>query len=153
MHLEHPETKILELREYITVFPWSPLKLERERDYPEKPSFTVIQPMWSMDETMDYATERIRLHKFAATTPDEDLECSDEERWAQPEKWAVTKLNSTGEMAKRALKLHDTEHEARAYAAQSKHRTAVTHRPGKANRCRYWCPVKDFCTQKDDSNY
>jgi len=70
--------------------------------------------------------------------------CTDEERFAQPTKWAVMK-----EGQKKAVKLFDNKADAEGYLwAQTDtiaRKLSVTERKGGYQRCLWYCNVAKFC--------
>lgn len=115
---------------------WSKMRAGFAKDYPQHQVQRFPIPRWPKAQTEQFIAERIRLHLAARETlPD----CTAEERWERPERWAVMKKG-----AKRALKLHDTELEASQHAALAGAR--VEHRPGESVRCLHYCPVLAFCS-------
>lgn len=139
---------------------WSKYGAEQDSSYPR--SMAVSQPirLWPADEQQRYLHDRIKLHQSAELAvssvhfdnldgfdhPDL-VECTPEERWAKPEKWAVYKNAN-----KRAQKLFDSSESAEAFAAAS--RTTypkavfkVDYRPGESTRCLHYCQVLKWCSQ------
>lgn len=114
-------------------------------DYPDEPYQSFEVRLWPREQRWSYLLERLRLHVPALELPDDELpECSEEERWARPERWAVVKKGN-----KRATKLHNTLEEAVAHAEELGQRYQVEHRPGENVRCAGWCPAgrADVCNQ------
>lgn len=129
--------------QYVALYrDWSKMASERKEDYPASQVEVFQLPLWPLAKTRAFVEERIALHEASKT---ELPLCSDEERWARPEKWAVMKKG-----AKRAVKLHETEEQAMAHIGNlgelsSKH--SVEHRPGENTRCLFYCPVSSRCVQ------
>jgi hypothetical protein len=128
---------------------WSQMAAHRgKHDYPEKQVEAFDLPMWPREKTIAFVRERIAAHESAKT---ELPLCSDEERWAKPERWALMKKG-----AKRAIKLYETEEQANAAwanaepIAEVKPKHFVEHRPGENTRCLFYCPVSAFCQQFRD---
>src|SRR5258706_69449 len=85
----------------------------------------VILELWPIDKTIAFLHERIRDHVAATPRP-----CSDEERWHQPDKWALMKKGR-----KTAIKL---------FEAPPDHITLdkeqfIEKRPGAFRRCESYC--------------
>jgi hypothetical protein len=97
-------------------------------DYPT-PAARLDIPVWTLEETEKYVEERVRLHQS-----DNPSICTDEERWATEEKWAIMKNG-----AKRATKLYDIKPESveKGYY--------IEHRPKSYRRCEDYCSVSKFC--------
>jgi hypothetical protein len=85
--------------------------------------------MWTLDEAEDYVKERIALHQLV-----EPPMCTDEERWANPEQWALTK-----DGGKRATKLFNIKPET---VDKGYH---IEHRPAVYRRCQDYCSVAKWC--------
>lgn len=128
---------------------WS--KLAALRDSRMPPVQVVVMDVWlpNLNEADVYISERLDAHRRADELSDEDLylysPCSDEETWADPNKWAVIKHG-----AKRAYRLCDSQQEAEALMSEKGY-TSATHRidfrPGLRKRCEYYCGVNKFCHQ------
>lgn len=125
---------------------WSKGEREREvasfgeqADYPANQVVVLQVPLVSSEEVIGYITTRIEQHENARmkALP----ECTPEERWASPDKWAVMKKGQ-----KRAKSLHNSEEAAAMIASEDKS-LEVVHRPGVSRRCESYCPVKNFCEQ------
>lgn len=124
---------------------WRRTEARRNRDLPQKPIIAVARPMWSVEQTMGYVRERVRIHaaaraQFAATG--EPPECTDEEIWAKPNTWAVKKYG-----AQRATRVHDSEAAATAHAEEMGKGYGIEFRPGEHTRCEEYCSVSAFCSQ------
>lgn len=115
---------------------WSKLAASRKSDYPQNQVKVLPIPLWSQEEVEAYLSERISLHRAAAI---ELPMCSSEERWERPHKWAVMAKGK-----KRALKLHDSEEEARKHSDKVED-SKVEDRPGENVRCLHYCPVVQYC--------
>ena len=136
---------------------WSKLEAKRDRNYPQLGAETHDVKLWSEEDAKAFMEERVRLHQDAMTgnihgsiTLDilgqEDLpECTDEERWARPDKYAL-KTNAT---SVRARKLFDSEVDAVTWAYENKMKKGwvVEHRPGVNIRCENYCLVSEYCEQ------
>lgn len=125
---------------------WSKSKAARESDYPQRQ--VIIKPvtLWPNETVNRYLHERITLHQKAdreGVWP----ECTEEERWARPAKWAIMKKGN-----KKATKLCDDELEAKRWinnniADSHAHQYGIDYRPGQSIRCESYCPVSQFCSQ------
>ncbi|HEU4509047.1 MAG TPA: hypothetical protein VFR78_12450 [Pyrinomonadaceae bacterium] len=125
---------------------WSKSKASREADYPQRQ--VIIKPvtLWPSDKVNDYLRERVAMHQRAdreGVWP----ECTEEERWARPAKWAIMKKGN-----KKATKLCYDDAEAQRWldnniADSHLHLYSVEHRPGESVRCESYCPVSEFCPQ------
>jgi hypothetical protein len=105
-------------------------------------------PLWSAEEREAYVYDRVILHQDAQAESDlydRMPECSEQEQWARPSKWAVHK---TG--AKRATKLCDSMDEAKTYIEEQdgKDKLEIQFRKGELTRCEgNYCSVAEFCEQ------
>jgi len=122
---------------------WRRSDADRRVEYPQAPITEVEIKLWPDAEQDAYVKERVRMHRVAELEKDFDLPaCTPDEQWAKPAKWAVHKGKN-----KRALKLFDTESEAKEFAGQSEDRSVVE-RPATLTRCiNNYCRVADFCDQ------
>ena len=120
---------------------WRPKEALKE-DYPQSQVAVLPVPMWTIEEANDFLEERVRLHRMDPAPP-----CTDEERWKQPEVWAVMKKGQ-----KRAVKLFENRPEFDPFSAQAG--LYWQHRPGAYRRCESYCPVSAICPQwaKDKAN-
>lgn len=128
---------------------WNRREAERNPDYPQCMIVTLKPPLWSMEERERYLLERLDLHATAETnqiTGDDIGKCSPEEQWRKETKYAVMKNGGA-----RALKVFDSEEEAKSFAAEKKDVSVVT-RPAEATRCMSFCEVAPFCSQWKEEN-
>ena len=100
--------------------------------------------LWSMDETEAFIRARIADHKKARAG--DARECTSSERWAQPEKFAVTKIG-----AKRATGVYPSRFKAQQRIDKMNPAKSggykIIHRPGTQVRCETYCPVVQWCDQ------
>lgn len=120
---------------------WSVGKARQGGDYPPHQTASIEIPLWSYDEQKRYIEDRLELHMLAQNG--HPTECTAEERWARPDKWAVMKKGR-----KSAVKLHDSEEDA-YWHANSESNLSVEYRPGVNVRCEEYCNVAEFCPQKN----
>ena len=122
---------------------WRQSDADTRENYPPAPVHEIPVHLWADDEQDRYVEERVRAHNNAEVQADfDDLPlCTNEERWAQPTKWAVHKGQN-----KRALKLFDVEMDAKVFAGEAEDRN-IQVRPGRYVRCESWCAVAPFCSQ------
>lgn len=118
---------------------WSKLEARRDPAYPQSQVISFEVTLWTEIEAEKYVRERVILHKQARVTLPE---CSSEDRWAKPAKFALMKVGG-----KRAVKLYDNEADARAHASTDLKNLRVEVRPGESTRCEAYCSVAPFCTQ------
>jgi len=128
---------------------WSKARASRESDYPQRQVIVKPVPLWPSEKVNTYLRERIALHQRAdreGIWPD----CTDEERWARPAKWAIMKKGN-----KKATKLCDSEQDARGWLDQilgGRNSYSIDYRPGESIRCQSYCPVSQFCQQAKKLN-
>ena len=131
---------------------WSKLEAKRDKNYPQLGAETHDIPLWSEDKAKAFIEERVRLHQDAmflgnkyAEAASNLPECTDEERWAKPDKFA---LMPTAKSA-RARKLFNSEVDATAWAAANNMKPGwvIEHRRGVNTRCESYCLVSEYCTQ------
>lgn len=111
--------------------------------YPSSPIATIDIPLWPMEQREEYINERIHLHSaayFDSEIDGEMAECTAEEMWEKPEKFAVKKEGGV-----RAKSLHDSRDEAEL--AMPSKGYFIEHRPGSRTRCESYCQVSAFCNQ------
>lgn len=116
-------------------------KAKRERDYPPVPVAQIDIPIWGLDKTEAFLDSRIQAHLTARGLPDDQLpQCTDEDCWARPAQFAIMKKGQ-----KRAVRLYDTEEEAKANLPIGGH--YIEERKGEKIRCDEYCNVNSFCSQ------
>lgn len=118
---------------------WSKRRASQDPSYPQKQVVVHELPLWSQDRAQSYIEERVRLHQDAHH---ELPECTDGERWAQADVWAVMKEGN-----KRAVKLCDWEAEAVLLAESKGKDHYVVRRPGESIRCSLFCGAAPVCSQ------
>lgn len=116
---------------------WSKLEAKRDWQYPQQQVVVFNIPVWSYEETEQFILSRVTEIEQAKTKLPM---CSDYERWAKPEKWAVMKKGRV-----RAVKLYNNEHDALSHSMTGAGLT-VEHRPGENIRCESYCRVAGFCS-------
>jgi hypothetical protein len=125
---------------------WSATKAKREDDYPKRQVVVMPVELWDGAKCSEFILECVDTHELAAKHNDDMLSdlcpCSDADRWAKPEKFAVMKRG-----AKKAVKLHDTSEAAQAHAEQLGAGHTVEHRPGELVRCAEYCEAAPWCKQ------
>jgi hypothetical protein len=124
---------------------WQQSKAAMDPSYPQMPIALIRIPVWSPEEQERYFEERVAVHREAREVFASDgilPLCSDEERWQKDAKWAVMKRGN-----KRALRLLDSEADAKAYAGDDK-KLYIEERLGQAVRCeKNFCNVAPWCDQ------
>lgn len=120
---------------------WSKHEAKRSPDYPQQAVIVLPVEMWTPETTEAWIMKRIAVHEAAKA---ELPECTSEEMWERPEKWAVKKKG-----AARATKLFDNEMDAMSFQVNNGKPGyyEVEHRPGERVRCASYCAVSQFCSQ------
>lgn len=115
----------------------------KDEKYP-KPCTTIPIEMWEPRMAMAFIEERVRVHREAIG---ELPLCTNDERWAQPEIWAVKKIGTS-----RAINggLYPSKHLAVAFVMDNPGHW-VEHRKPTYNRCAKYCAVAKFCTQYQET--
>lgn len=103
--------------------------------YPDAGVALIDIPVWPLTDAANYLEERVRAH-FAP----EPAHCTDEERWATPEVFALMKKDR-----KSAVKLYDVREEAEKAAAAKGKDHFVEIRPQTFRRCEDYCSVSHAC--------
>lgn len=117
---------------------WSPMQSFKP-EYPDNPIVTI--PIKHIDAIDDWIADRIDLFEDTANLFDDDLPlCTMEEKWQDPEKWAVML-----KAKKKAVKLHLSKEDAEQHAERVS--GYVEHRPSVPRRCEKYCDARDFCSQ------
>lgn len=121
----------------------------KDPNYPQYPVFVIS---WDFSEDdFTQAEKEIREWfkqvEMAEKTEDSNLvPCSEEHRWAKPEKWAVKKGKT-----KRALRVLDSEEAAKEYIEalrcpeKDKKQLWIEHRDGEDTKCDGYCDVRKWC--------
>jgi len=125
---------------------WSKMKIKTSADYPKSP--VVMHKVKIVDEerVMQYIKKRVALHKRADAG--ESIPCSQEERWAKADTWAVKKKGG-----KRALRVVDSQPAAQAFITQNQFKykegeLVIEFRQSESFRCANgYCPVASVCPQ------
>jgi hypothetical protein len=116
---------------------WSKPRAAREPNYPQKDVQVLPVKLWTLPQTLKFMEARIRAHLASEVVLPL---CTDEERWATSDKWAVKKHGN-----KRAERLFDNE-ETASFAARQ-WGMEVEHRPKEFKRCALYCRAYPFCKQ------
>lgn len=130
--------KITKLELVCILRDWSQGKARQDETLPQQQVLKLTVPLWSHEKAMLFIKERVAAHKQASKTLPE---CTPEERWAVPDKWAVMAKKG----AARSLRNYDTKEAALEHSKLVKN-SFIEIRKGRSNRCDY-CRVQSFCTQ------
>lgn len=120
---------------------------KKKADYPQAPVY--IYEFDPSEEELTHIEAYIKEKVFevsanAEKKDDEIAECSPEQRWATPTKWAVMK-----EGRKTAVKVCDTEEEALNFIEElekDKDKHFVEERKGQDKKCSDYCACCEFCS-------
>jgi hypothetical protein len=112
---------------------WRRSEARRSPDYPARVVSIPIK-LWTMDEAEAYVDARLKLHQAAAEG--KTVECSAEERWVKPTKYALMKHGR-----KTAIALSD------AKPAECPAGHYIETRQGESVRCKDYCSAAPFCPQ------
>ena len=119
-------------------------KAETDNTYPQSPVFTYefeITPE-ELEQTGARITAKVKDIEAAELMSDDDIEpCTPEERWADPEKYAVMKNGR-----KSAVRVFDTLIDAENCAGELGNSHYVETRPAVSRKCGKYCLCKDFCS-------
>lgn len=118
-------------------------KAKNDSSYPQSPVFIYEFDVTAADmkETAARILTKVQEIESAYKLDDDDIEpCSEEERWADGEKWAVMKNGR-----KTAVKVFDNQLDADAMAGEMGNAYYVEHRPAISRKCGDYCKCKDFC--------
>lgn len=122
---------------------WNRNKAKQEPSYPSLPMVVVdikVLPHEQVEKALEARIMRLEANKNIA---DDDLPfCTDEERWKDPDKYAVTKRGNV-----RATKVFENPFDAQKHAEELGPKYEVKHRSGVPKRCLSFCPVAEWCNQ------
>lgn len=151
--------EVSKIKLHIIARDWRSSEALRERDYPPSQCAVVEVEIWEDDKIKKYVEERIALYTSCEILSDDELPfCSEAERWADPDKFAVVKTNSkvsntTG--YKKALPKASFLDRSDAQMFISNRDDAdeleIEFRRGESRRCeRGYCKAAPFCNQFKD---
>jgi len=121
---------------------WMKSKAMQDPDYPQVGFTSVDVPLWPVEKQEQFLNERVKIHQLAREG--QYPGCTDEERWAKPEKFAAKKRGQ-----KKAKKLFDDKFEAQQWVVEQSdaHDFVLELRPGKQTRCEDYCAAMPWCDQ------
>jgi hypothetical protein len=122
---------------------WSAREAAIKEDYPQAPIVSIDIPLWPMIDRTEFVEKRLQSHAeayFESESGGDLPECTPEDMWEKPEKFAVMK-----EGGKRAKSVHNTEQEAKDALPAKGYFIEV--RQGERTRCQSFCQVSQFCEQ------
>jgi len=128
---------------------WSATQAKRSASYPQVQVGRVEIPTWDPDLAARYVSERLALHFEVECPP-----CTDEERWAKEEQWAVMRegrksalrvLNSHAEAVQWSISKGVLDTDKDPWNWMGGH--YLQERPREYVRCEGYCSVAPFCPQ------
>ena len=135
--LAHQNGHTITTLEVIGIFrDWRKSEALRDPSYPQSAIQTIHVPLWTLEEAEDYVRERVAIHQAASNGI--DIQCTDEERWMSPSKFALMK-----DGAKRAVRVADRAEDL----GEAGEGYSIVERKGEAKRCQMYCDVSAWCTQ------
>lgn len=121
---------------------WSAAAAARSEDYPRHAVVRIPIKLWEPDERDRYIRERIEAHT-AESLP----ECTSEERWERPTKYAIHEFARGGYPKKRATRVFDVLVDAQAFMLDKAVVGEIQVRFGESIRCKSYCSVAPHCSQ------
>lgn len=122
---------------------WSKVQSVQDIRYPQSRIATKEFPLMSNDDTEEFVTNKLAMvEKYTSVDDDKLPDCTTEELWQDPEKYAYYK-NPAG---KRATKVFEDYSEANDRLSADGNVGKIETRPSKAKACGY-CNVREFCSQ------
>ena len=123
----------------------SKTKAKTDATYPQSPTFTYTFDVTEEDlhDIEDFITQKVNAIKYNHDMPDDEIsECTAEERWCDPPKYAVMKKGR-----KSAVKLFDDENMAVSFAKlqPEQEKIYLQERPPVSRKCSDYCACHEFC--------
>ena len=117
----------------------------KKHEYPPVPYAYSEVNLWSFEEQDAFIRKRVRIHKEAKDKTYKEIECSNEDKWFKPDRYAVKTKK-----ASKARRVLDTYDEAQAWIKQNvkaadQLKATIEHRPGTCDRCKLYCGVRSIC--------
>ena len=116
----------------------SSFEAERNPSYPQREVVVTDIDLRTFAEQERFVKEKIQSHQVTSISLPE---CTPEERWIRPSKFAVQKTHDS----KRAFKLFNNGKDAKKLAKEKGY--IVSERKGEPIRCQRFCEVSEFCEQ------
>jgi len=131
----------IEKAQIVAIFrDWSKLEARRSSDYPRHQVQVFEVPLWPLEKAQRWMLDRVATHQAARMNIPE---CTSDERWEKPEKFALMK-----DGRQRAVKLHHTKESAEQHLESLRRDDHyIEHRPGEQVRCQSYCAAMPFCQQ------
>lgn len=132
--------EVKELKIIAILRDWSKAEASRDKSYPQSQVAVLPVRMWSDSEVENWLRRRIALHENARSgvLPN----CTPEEMWERPERYAVMKKGN-----KKASRVLDSKLDAGQWMASqpSPSQFEIEVRPAERPRCENYCSVSEFC--------
>jgi predicted component of type VI protein secretion system len=127
--------------EIVAIFrDWQKSKAKYDNKYPQSQVVRIKVDVWPEEKRLEYISERVAAHKSARNTLPE---CTPDERWATPDKYAVMKKGR-----KSAVRLLETRELAEKYITDKNVVGGyIDFRRGESRRCADYCYVNGHCKQ------
>ena len=117
----------------------SSFEADRNPSYPQTEVTITDINLWTFAEQEEFVKQKVEAHQLASIKlPD----CTPEERWMRPTKFAVKKDNDS----KRAFRVCDSEEDAKEIL-KTKEGYVIEVRKGEPTKCQRFCDVAQFCNQ------
>lgn len=117
---------------------WNRREAMRNQDYPQAQCVTIPIERWTLESQEKFIAKRLAMI-VAAMEHGIVPECTEDERWATPTKYAVMKKGG-----KRAVKLFENEVDAQQMVSTD-NKFYLETRPGENKRCEGYCAVSQWC--------
>jgi hypothetical protein len=140
-----PFLKVEKLQVVNLIRDWSKHQIKKSSNYPQCQVSVQDVPMWPVEQAKEYVYHRVKMHQRAVETPSNELpECTPEERWERPTKYAVMKKGR-----KSALRVLDSHEDAEKYIEDNSldKNHSIDIREGESVRCESYCNVNFACNQ------
>jgi len=125
---------------------WTKYDAEKNADYPQQQVETLDMPIWDLDTARKFLIDRIELHERVRNG--EQIDCTHEERWAQPTIHKIMKEGRKTSLRNFKNDLTGAQAFKRAYDRDNpKAVTAIVEHAGKSVRCESYCAGAKFCPQ------
>ena len=121
----------------------SKTEADRDSSYPQSPVYVYEFPVTKEDleETESFIMKKVFQYELFSSTEDDQIpECTEQERWAKKDVFAVKK-----EGRKTAVKLFDTQEEAEAKIAELGKGHYLEIRKGESMKCKHYCLCRKYC--------
>lgn len=147
-HILRPDLKVTLLQIIMWFTDYDINKSYQSPDYPSdfiEP--VVISNLWNRGFAEEKIVHMVEMHKSNEQKPDAELdECTAEDMWSKEHVFAIEAPGS-----KRAVRLLDSEAEAKEYITASKNKEKgtwkISKRAGARTRCDKFCKVNKWCNQ------